>query len=165
MPYRELTMIDIKEVLRRWSARQSLHRIARETGVDRKTVRRYVHAAHSCSLPKDRELTEGEIHEVAQRVQSRPVVDASAEWQAVAVHEKRIEEWLTSTRPLRLTKVHTLLRREHGLQVSYDTLRRFAMQQLGWHQRASTVRICEPQPPPTRPQRPASSLRDPWKSL
>ena len=45
MPYRELTMIDIKEVLRRWSARQSIHRIARETGVDRKTVRRYVRAA------------------------------------------------------------------------------------------------------------------------
>jgi hypothetical protein len=51
MPYRELTMIDIKEVLRRWSARQSLHRIARGTGVDRKAVRRYVHTADSCSLP------------------------------------------------------------------------------------------------------------------
>ena len=146
MPYRELTMIDIKEVLRRWSARQSLHRIARETGVDRKTVRRYVHAAQSCSLPQGRELTEDEIHEVAQRVQSRPVVDASAEWQSVAVHQKRIEEWLTSKRPLRLTKVHTLLRREHGLEVSYDTLRRFAMQQLGWRQRASTVRIDDPPP-------------------
>jgi predicted DNA-binding transcriptional regulator YafY len=79
MPYRELTMIDIKEVLRRWSARQSLHQIARETGVDRKTVRRYVRAAHSCSLPQGRELTEGEIHEVAQRVQSRPLPEASAE--------------------------------------------------------------------------------------
>ena len=45
MPYRELTMIDIKEVLRRWSARQSLHHIARDTGVDRKTVRRYIRAA------------------------------------------------------------------------------------------------------------------------
>ena len=146
MPYRELTMIDIKEVLRRWSARQSLHRIARETGVDRKTVRRYVHAAQSCSLPQGRELTEDEIHEVAQRVQSRPVVDASAEWQSVAVHQKRIEEWLTSKRPLRLTKVHTLLRREHGLEVSYDTLRRFAMQQIGWRQRASTVRIDDPPP-------------------
>jgi hypothetical protein len=51
MPYRELTMIDIKEVLRRWSARQSLHRIARETGVDGNTVRRYVHAATTWSWP------------------------------------------------------------------------------------------------------------------
>jgi transposase len=146
MPYRELTMIDIKEVLRRWSARQSLHRIARESGVDRKTVRRYVHAAESCSLPQGRELTEGEIHEVAQRVQSRPVPDVSVEWQAVAMHEKRIAEWLAKKRPLRLTKVHTLLRREHGLEVSYDTLRRFAMQQLGWRQKASTVRVDDPPP-------------------
>lgn len=145
MPYRELTMTDIKEVLRRWSAQQSLHRIARETGVDRKTVRRYVRAAQSCSLPQDRELTEDEIHEVAQRVQSRPAVDASAEWQSVAAHEMRIAEWLTRKRPLRLTKVHTLLRRD-GLEVSYDTLRRFAMQRLGWRQKPSTVRVDDPPP-------------------
>jgi hypothetical protein len=145
MPYRELTMIDIKEVLRRWSARQSLHQIARETGVDRKTVRRYVRAAHSCSLPQGRELTEGEIHEVAQRVQSRPLPEASAEWLAVAAHKDRIEEWLTRKRPLRLTKVHTLLVRD-GLEVSYDTLRRFATQQLGWRRRAPTVRIDDPPP-------------------
>jgi transposase len=146
MPYRELTMIDIKEVLRRWSARQSIHRIARETGVDRKTVRRYVHAAQSCSLPQGRELTEGEIHEVAQRVQSRPLPDPSAEWREIATHKERIEAWLTKKRPLRLTKVHTLLVREHGLQASYDTLRRFATQQLGWRQKTATVRIDDPPP-------------------
>jgi hypothetical protein len=37
----------IKEVLRRWSAEQSLHQIARETRLDRKTVRRYVKVAES----------------------------------------------------------------------------------------------------------------------
>jgi hypothetical protein len=145
MPYRELTMIDIKEVLRRWSARQSLHHIARDTGVDRKTVRRYVHAAQSCSLPQGRELTEEEIHEVAQRVQARPVPDPSAEWQAVEAHKERIEGWLCKKRPLRLTKVHTLLARD-GLEVSYDTLRRFAMQQLGWRQKAPTLRVDDPPP-------------------
>ena len=145
MPYRELTMIDIKEVLRRWSARQSLHHIARDTGVDRKTVRRYIHAAQSCSLPQDRELTEDEIHEVAQRVQARPLPDPSAEWQAVEAHKDRIAAWLTKKRPLRLTKVHTLLARD-GLEVSYDTLRRFAMQKLGWGQKAPTVRVDDPPP-------------------
>jgi transposase len=146
MPYRELTMIDIKEVLRRWSARQSLHRIARETGVDRKTVRRYVHAANSCSLPQGREPTEDEVHEVAQRVQARPLPDPSAEWQAIEAHRERIEAWLTKKRPLRLTKVHTLLVREHSLEVSYDTLRRFATQQLAWRQKAPTVRVDDPPP-------------------
>jgi transposase len=106
MSYRELTMIDIKEVLRRGSARQSLHRIACETGVDRKTIRRYVHAAVHCSLPQGREPTDDEVHEVAQRVQSRPLPTPSDEWQAIAAHKERIETWLTLKRPLRLTKVH-----------------------------------------------------------
>ena len=38
MGFRELTMIDVKEVLRRWSAGQSDRRIGREAGADRKTV-------------------------------------------------------------------------------------------------------------------------------
>jgi hypothetical protein len=108
-------------------ARQSLYHIARNTGVDRRTVRRSIHAAQSCSRPQDRE---DEIHEVAQRVQARPLPGPSAEWQAVEAHKDRTEAWLTKTRPLRLTKVRTLLARD-GLEVSYDTLRCFAMLQLG----------------------------------
>ena len=52
----------------------------------------------------------------------------------------------TKKRPLRLTKVHTLLVREHGLEASYDTLRRFASQQLAWRQKAPTVRVDDPPP-------------------
>jgi hypothetical protein len=88
-----------------------------------------------------REPTDDEVHEVAQRVQSRSLPTASDEWQAVAVHKERIETWLTLKRPLRLTKGHTLLVRDHGLEVSYDTLRRFAMQELEWRQKAPTVRV------------------------
>jgi hypothetical protein len=67
------------------------------------------------------QVTEGEIHEVAQRVQARPVPDASAEWQAVEAHKDRIEACLTKKRPLRLTGLHALLARD-GLEASYDTL-------------------------------------------
>src|SRR4051794_19226873 len=84
MSYRELTMIDVKELLRRWAAQQGVRRIARETCTDRKTVGRYVDAAVKVGLPRDRELDETEIHQVAQRVQARPLPDASAEWEAVA---------------------------------------------------------------------------------
>ena len=45
MTYRELTMMEVKEVLRRLAAGQGLRDIARQTGVDRKTVRRYADAA------------------------------------------------------------------------------------------------------------------------
>ena len=146
MSYRELTMIDVKELLRRWAARHSSRKIARETGTDRGTVARYVAVAEQLGLTRDCEPSEAEVHEVAQRVQSRPLPTTSAEWAAVATHRRRIEEWLTAKRPLRLTKVHTLLVREHGLDVSYDTLRRYALAELGWHQKASTVRIDDPPP-------------------
>jgi len=45
MTYRELSMIDVKELLRRWSAKQSNRQIAAETGADRGTVGRYVNVA------------------------------------------------------------------------------------------------------------------------
>ncbi len=83
------------------------------------------------------------MHEVAQRVQARPVRDASAEWEAVAKHKAKIAAWLERKRPLKLTKVHTLLGRE-GVEVSYDTVRRFAMQELGWRKKAPTIRLEDP---------------------
>jgi transposase len=143
MTYRELPMIDVKEVLRRWLAGHSNRKIARETGIDRDTAARYVAVAKELSLPNDRELTEGELHEIAQRVQARPLPDRSAEWIEIAKHKEKIVEWLERSRPLRLSKVHTLLKRD-GDESSYDTLRRYAMQELGWHKPTPTVRLEDP---------------------
>src|SRR5262245_30467826 len=132
MSYRELIMIDIKEILRRRAAGQSVRQVARETGFDRKTVGRYFAAAAAQRLPAEHEATDEEIHQVAERVQARPAVDPSAEWKEVAAHRERITAWLAQRRPLKLQKIHTLLRRDHGLAASYDTLRRFAMEELSW---------------------------------
>jgi len=102
MSYRELSMIDVKELLRRWAAGHSNRKIARETGTDRGTATRYIAVAEQLALPRDRELDEAEIHEVAQRVQARPQPDPSAERRAVAEHKPHILEWLGKKRPLRL---------------------------------------------------------------
>ena len=40
LTYRELTMMEVKDVLRRLMAKQGLRDISRQTGLDRKTVRR-----------------------------------------------------------------------------------------------------------------------------
>ena len=74
MTYRVLTMIDVKEVIRRWADGQSARAIASATGLDRKTVGRYVEVIEALRLPRDRAATDEEIVEVAQRVQSRPPV-------------------------------------------------------------------------------------------
>ena len=50
MSYRELNMNEIREVLRRYKALESKREIARVTGLDRKTVRRYIEAAQQCLL-------------------------------------------------------------------------------------------------------------------
>src|SRR5688572_30367525 len=148
MAFRELTMIDVNEVLRRWTAGQSDRKIAREAGVDRKTAARYTAVAASL-FERGRELTEEEIHEVAQRVQARPILATSTEWNEVAQHRARIEAWLAGdaeTRPLRLTKIHTLLVRDHDLRASYDTLWRYAHDELAWREKPSTVRVDDPPP-------------------
>ena len=85
MAFREIPMIDVKEVLRRWSAGHSDRKIAREAGVDRKTAARYTAVAASL-FERRHELTEEEIHEVAQRVQARPIPPTSLEWNEFAKH-------------------------------------------------------------------------------
>lgn len=146
MTYRELIMMDVRELLRRRSAGQATRRIARETGIDRKTVDRYMKAAKLLGLALDAELTDAVVHEVAQCVQARPQHDPSAERLEVARHRARIEAWLGQKRPLRLTKIHTLLVRDHGMQASYDTLRRFAIDELGWRKKKPTVLVADGKP-------------------
>ena len=91
-------------------------------------------------------LSEELVHEVAQRVQARPLPNASEERLELSSHRIRIESWLAQKRPLRLRKVHTLLVRDHGVRASYDTLRRFAIDELGWRKKAPTVLVADGQP-------------------
>ena len=146
MSYRELTMIDVREVLRRWTAGQSTRRIARETGTDRKTVGRYTTIAREMGLATTDFTDDEVVHEVAQRVQARRLPDASEQRRELADHRPRIEAWLAQKRPLRLRKVHVLLRRDHGVQASYDTLRRFVRDELGWRQKQPTVLVADGKP-------------------
>jgi len=146
MSYRELSMIEVKEVLRRHEAGQGLREIARQTGLDRKTVRRYVRAAGEA----DDGLGDAEcVQQVVQAVQARPLPSPSEARKLLHAHRDRIAGWLAPTergvRALRLTKVHVLLRRQ-GVEVTYATLCRFAHDELGWRERKPTVRVDDPEP-------------------
>lgn len=145
MSYRELKMNEIREVLRRWKARQGKREIARGTGLDRKTVRRYIEAAEQCGLSRDSEPSDSEVHQVAQRVQDRPPPEPSEQRELLLKHRDEIEDWLSADKPLRLTKVLILLRRK-GVETTYATLRRFAIDELGWRLPAATVRVDDPEP-------------------
>jgi transposase len=135
-------MQEVREVLRRWQAKQGIRQIARETGLDRKTVRRYAVQARVDRLEMA-PVTEETAGAVGRGVQERPLPPPSAQWLALQRHRAQIETWLGADRPLRLIRVHELLARE-GLHVGYTTLRRFAQRELGWHKRPPTVRLDDP---------------------
>ena len=53
MAFREVDVIEVREVLRWWLDGLGLRTIAARAGVDRKTARRYVEAAQAAGLSRD----------------------------------------------------------------------------------------------------------------
>jgi hypothetical protein len=50
MAYREMGMVEVREIVRRWLGGDSIRAITRGTGMDRKTVRAYVRAAAAAGV-------------------------------------------------------------------------------------------------------------------
>ena len=65
MAFREVGVHEIREVLRLWVRGEGLRSIERLSGLDRKTVRRYVAAAQSCGAV--REGGEGQLGDGLRR--------------------------------------------------------------------------------------------------
>src|SRR5690242_18239609 len=106
MSFRELTMTDIRELLRRYQAGQSARQVARDGVADRKTAARYFEAARGAVVDAQRILDDALIADVAQRVQGRPESPPSEAWRRIASQRERIQEWLEAERPLRLVRIH-----------------------------------------------------------
>lgn len=143
MSYREISMLEIKKVLLRKEPGASGRRIAREMGIDRKTIGRYLAAIEDAGIGDATEVVEQVLAGIARVVQKRKPVERSEAWQALLVHRSRIEAWLTQMPPLVLTRVHELLAR-HGVEVGYTTLRRLVERELGWRKRSPTVLLAGP---------------------
>ena len=139
-------MIEIREILRLWLQGRGLREVARLSGTDRKTVRRYAEMAQSCGLDRDGgdcQLTDELLAAVIAGVRRKRPNGRSEAWETIAGQSEQIKAWLDQG--LTLTKVHILLGRR-GVVVSYRTLNRYATTELGFGQRRTTVRVadCEP---------------------
>jgi hypothetical protein len=99
MAYREVTMVEIKEVLRLWRAGTPKKRIAAQLALDVKTVRRYIGAAETVGLaPATPEPTEEQLAAVIAALApdtGRPHGDA---WQRCVEHRDEIEQLLAQPR-------------------------------------------------------------------
>ena len=107
-----------------------MREVARLSGTDRKTVRRYVDRARACGVDRDGDacqLTDELLAAVIAGVRPSRPNGASEAWEVIGAEHEQIKAWLK--RGLTLTKVHTLLGRR-GVVVSYRTLHRYAV--TGW---------------------------------
>lgn len=146
MAYREVTMVEVKEVLRLWLRRLGNKCIAARLGIDVKTVRRYTSAAARAGLSQEdgeAGLTEeivGAVMVGRRREAHRPRGES---WERLEKRREFIKGHLDHD--VRLSKVRKLLRRD-GVEVSYATLRRWAMATLDFGRRAPTVPLAEGEP-------------------
>jgi hypothetical protein len=139
--YREVTMIELREVLRLWSEGVPKKRVAAQLGLDPKTVRRYLRVAGTAGLvapgvaPSEEQLRE--VLLALHPAGGRPRGDS---WDRCEAERSTIERGLKSG--LRLTKIRKLLRRQK-VEIPYPTLHRFAVLELGFGRTASTIPVLD----------------------
>lgn len=142
--YREVHVVEVREVVRLWSGGESLREISRLTGLDRKTVRRYVKAAQQAGCRVGEPVGDAVVGEVMGRIQAQVPGARGGSWAVCAEHRELLAGWLADQVPL--SKVQELLGRHTGVRVPYRTLHRYAVRELGFGGRRVTVRVAEGKP-------------------
>ena len=137
MAYKEVSRVDIVEVIRRWQRGNSQRHIASGTGLSRETVRKYVDAALEAGVCLSGPApTEEQVSRLAAIGRSGPRAVATPAEDKLVPWADQIYQWLTVDR-LQLTRIQELLA-EQGCRVSYTSLRRF-IQRRNWQSRSRTT--------------------------
>jgi transposase len=144
MGYREKGRMEIVELVRRWQAGEAEREVARQTGMGRATVSKYLAAARALGVerggapPTEAQLGQlGRLSLVAGVARPR----AAPERARVAAEQERLARWVGEER-LQLTRVQELLAQD-GVRVSYSTLRRYVLGAGLGRPAGATVRLPE----------------------
>lgn len=147
MAFREVTVVQIREVLRRWlRGDEGLRSVALGAGVDRKTARRYVEAAVALGLDRvggDSQLTDELIGGVCDAVRPSRPTGRGASWELLGSHEDDIKAWVD--KDVTVAKIGDLLARI-GVVVPERTLQRFCAERCGAGGTKTTVRVADGEP-------------------
>lgn len=146
MAFREVTMLEVKELLRLWLMGVPKKGIARQLGLDVKTVRRYLAAARGQGVEPGHgvgALDDALVAAVLTATQPETGRPRGDGWSVCEAHREFISGHMANR--VRLSKVTKLLRRQ-GVNVGYDTLRRYAMEQLGFGMGARSVPVADGEP-------------------
>jgi hypothetical protein len=146
MPYREVLMIEIKEILRLWLAGVPKSRIAETRGLDRKTIRRYIRLAAAYGLKPgqhgDEALTDARLEAILIELKTGTGRPHGEGWERCVEQRGFIEQTLKS---VKLSKVRRLLLRQ-GVEIPYATLHRFAVAELEYGRGRRTMPVSDPDP-------------------
>lgn len=151
MGFREVSVVEVREVLRAWLEGHGLRKAAERAGVDRKTARRYVAAAEAAGLSREagvEAVTDDLVGAVVEAVRPARPNGHGASWELLLGHEDQIRAWVAGgegSAPLSIVKIEELLARQ-GVRVPYRTLHRFAAERCGFGAKATTVRVVDGEP-------------------
>ena len=146
MAFREVSVVQVKEALRRWLSGDGERPIARGVGIDRKTAKRYITAAVELGVDRDGgegQLTDELIGQVVERVRPHRPDGHGDVWRVLLAEEEQIMAWVAYD--LTVVKIGILLARR-GVVVPLRTLARFAVERCGAGRRSTTVRVDDPPP-------------------
>ena len=146
MAFREVDVVEVREVLRGWLDGAGLRTVAERAGVDRKTARRYVQAAEAAGLSRDAGLaavSDELIGAVVGAVRPARPSGHGAAWDLLLERKSEVTGWVKGG--LTIVKIEVLLTRS-GTSVPYRTLHRFATEECGFRPRDTTVRVLDGEP-------------------
>jgi hypothetical protein len=141
--FREVSVVEVHEVLRAWLEGHGLRKAAERAGVDRKTARRYVAAAEDAGLSRDADVaavSDELVGLVVEAVRPARPNGHGASWAALLDREEQIAAWVKGGNgldPLSVVKIEELLARS-GCVVPYRTLHRFAVERCGFRPKTTT---------------------------
>jgi hypothetical protein len=144
--FREVSVIEVWEVLRAWLSGSGLRKVAAQAGVDRKTARRYVAAAEAAGLVRDGglgQLSDELVGAVVAAVRPDRPQGYGATWEALQANHDRIEKWVG--KGLTVVKIGDLLARE-GVLVPQRTLHRYCVARTEYRGRRDTVPVADGEP-------------------
>jgi transposase len=145
MAFRELSVVLIREILRRWAAGESLRNLAAATGADRKTVRRYVAAVQRAGLKAGNGVVidDAILDKVVAEVLPGAPPEIGPARSLCRQHHEQIADWVRAG-----NKGPTIVRRLAnltGATVPVRTLTRFIAEEIA-EPEPTTMRLVD-QPP------------------
>jgi hypothetical protein len=148
MAFREVDVIEVREILRAWMAGKGQRSVARQAGVNRKTVVRYVEAAEAAGLCRDGgedQLNDELIGQVVAAVRPDRPNGHGVAWESLEGQHDQIVKWMG--KGLTVVKIGDLLARQ-GVVVPHRTLHRYCVERTEYRGRGGrdTVPVVDGEP-------------------